>query len=167
MSSLTDPQIVNIGNHGRPSPKPNQNGTSVANKIPAYKLKEQDASSLVEIALSLVSDVDGYLDSIDQTGLTNRRMATIKDEERIGTPVKLKSPKKSKTKSPTSAEKQPLTVPRQVLIFQFELFHFRYRIPPSCGIPLIVAPPLFWDLETFYAMNSLFSLLKDHNFIFI
>ena len=79
--------------------------------MPAYKLKEQDASSLAEIAMSLASEMDEYLASTDQAGLTNRRVASVRDEERIGTPVKVK---KSKAKSPIRAEKQPLTIPRQV-----------------------------------------------------
>ena len=116
VASLTDPQIVNItNNQARPSPLTNQNVTSLANKILTYKRKEQDASSLAEMARSLVSDVDDYLASIDHSGVTNRRIASIKDDERIGTPVKVKSPKKGRTKSPTSAEKQPLSVPRQVI----------------------------------------------------
>ena len=106
------PRSVNVaGNQARHFPPANHNGSSTAARMPAFKLKEQDATSLAEIAMSLASEMDEYLASTDQGGLTNRRVASVRDEERIGTPVKVK---KSKAKSPTRAEKQPLTIPRQV-----------------------------------------------------
>ena len=118
MSSLTCPQLDSFnvpGNQARPSPLASQNGTSVTNMMPADKLKEQDDSSLAEMAVSLATEVDKYLDSTDIRSLTIRRMASIRDDEQIGTPVKVKSPKKCKTKSQGSAEKQPLSSARQVL----------------------------------------------------
>lgn len=124
-ASLTDSQMSSVdgsGNQTRPASLANQKGSSVLSKMPAYKLKEQDASSLAEIAMSLASEVDEYLTSTDWT---NRRTASMRDDERIGTPVKVKpkspksprsprSPKKSRTKSPTGPERLPLSVARQV-----------------------------------------------------
>ena len=127
IASLTDPQVssVNVaGNQARHFPPANHNGSSTAARMPAFKLKEQDATSLAEIAMSLASEMDEYLASTDQGGLTNRRVASVRDEERIGTPVKVE---KSKAKSPTRAEKQPLTTPRQVPYIrqQNRLFYHR------------------------------------------
>ena len=79
--------------------------------MPAYKLREKDANSLAEIAMSLASENHDYLASTDKIGCINRRLASYREEERIGTPVKIK---KSKAKSPTRVEKQPLSIARQV-----------------------------------------------------
>ncbi len=81
---------------------------AVAPRLPPYKLREQDTTSLAEIALSLANEQEEFLASVDSRSLA---LLSGRLEEQIGTPVKAK---KSRGKSPTGGEKQPLTLPKAV-----------------------------------------------------
>ncbi len=75
-------------------------------RMPAYKLREQEPSVLVEMARRVANETEEYLLSTEARSLTNLRAASLLPDEPIGTPVRVKK----KSKSPTRTDRQKVTV---------------------------------------------------------